>query len=59
MMERVNDAYSSKERAERALAQYPVGDRDCHISMGKLSEESAMMIYGKPEIWIVSGEIYK
>lgn len=56
---RVKKAYDSEGAARRTLSNYPVGDRDCHISVGRLSEKDAMMIYGKPEIWIVSGEWYK
>ena len=59
MMSRVKKAYDSKEKAAKALSFYPVGDRDCHVSMGQLPEKDAMMIYGKPEIWIVSGEVYR
>ena len=59
MMIRVKKAYDSEDKARRVLSNYPVGDRDCHISMGQLPEQDAMRIYGQPEIWIVSGEWYK
>lgn len=59
MMIRVKKAYDSESAAKSVLSNYPVGDRDCHISMGKLPEADAMLIYGKPEIWVVRGEWYK
>lgn len=59
MMIRVNKAFASREGAERALSNYPVGDRDCHVSAARLAVEDAMRIYGVPEVWIVSGEVYR
>jgi hypothetical protein len=59
MLERVHEAYDSHAKAEKAMSFYPVGDRDCHLSIGQLGEAEAMMMYRKPEIWILSGEWYK
>jgi hypothetical protein len=62
MQRRIDEAYDTLEAAQKRANQLRVVDpiTEAYISgPHKMDEELAMSIYGKRDIWTVSGNIYR